>query len=121
MALKTITFGKAALASLGAAALAFPLYGAIAQEEAAPEELTAEQVESSRALFQQFGCSSCHLFADAGGSGHIGPALDGNDGLSAEYISQIINNGQGAMPSFGGMVSEEEVDTLSRYIMSAKQ
>lgn len=125
-------FGKTTLAALGAAALAVPLYGAFAQEhdhsahaghgdEAAAEELTAEQVEASRTLFNQYGCGSCHLLADAGGTGHIGPSLDGNENLSVDYVKNIINNGQGAMPSFGGMVSEEEVDTLARYIVSAKQ
>ncbi len=132
MALTTQNTGKTVLSMLGAAALAVPLYGALAQEhdhsahaghgeEEAVAELTAEQIESSRTIFNQYGCGSCHLLADAGGTGHIGPSLDGNDGLSVDYVKQIINNGQGAMPSFGGMVSEEEVDTLSRYIVSAKQ
>lgn len=132
MALMTNKFGKSALASIGAVALAFPLYGAIAQEHdhsaheghgdaEAAEPLTAEQIEASRALFSTYGCGSCHLLADAGGTGHIGPSLDGNDTLSVEYVTGIINNGQGAMPSFGGMVSEEEIEQLSRYIVEVKQ
>ncbi|QZH75219.1 MAG: c-type cytochrome [Erythrobacter sp.] len=123
-------WGKGALMALGAAALAVPLYGAIAQEHdhsahahdgaGDVEPLTAEQIAASRQVFATYSCGACHVMADAGGNGHIGPALDGNDGLSVEYVTQIISNGQGAMPSFGGMVTEEEIDTLARYIVEAK-
>ncbi|WAT18900.1 c-type cytochrome [Aurantiacibacter sp. MUD11] len=112
--------------------MAFPLYS-VAQEhdhsahaghdEAAAAEvapLTEAEIESSRALFSQYSCGACHVLGDAGGNGHIGPALDGNAALSVEYVTQIISNGQGAMPSFGGMVSEEEIETLSRYIVEKK-
>jgi mono/diheme cytochrome c family protein len=124
--------GRGALLALGAAALALPLFGAIAQEhdhsahahegEVAhdAEPLTAEQVTASREIFSTYSCGACHVMADAGGNGHIGPALDGNANLSVEYVTQIVSNGQGAMPSFGGMVSEEEIDTLARYIIEAK-
>lgn len=129
MAVKANTIGKLALAALGAAAMAFPLYGAAqehdghaghAEDAAEDAPLTEEQIAASRALFGQYGCSACHVFADAGGSGHIGPALDGNSGLTVDYVNQIVSNGQGAMPSFGGMVSEEELAALARYIVEKK-
>ncbi len=133
MAFVANNWGKGALLALGAAALSVPLYGAIAQEHdhsahadhgaadaAAVEPLTAEQVTASRAVFATYSCGVCHQFADAGGTGHIGPAFDGNDNLSVEYVTQIVSNGQGAMPSFGGMVSEEELGLLARYIVEAK-
>ncbi|MEL1249703.1 c-type cytochrome [Aurantiacibacter gilvus] len=126
MAVKANTIGKVALAALAASTLAMGVSGASATDaettDAAEEApLTEDQIAASRALFGQYGCSACHLFADAGGSGHIGPALDGNSGLSVDYVEQIVTNGQGAMPSFGGMVSEEELHTLSRYIVEKKQ
>ncbi len=124
MVLSAKNFGKLALVALGATALASPSFTPMAQEgEAAAEEvapLTDAQVESSRALFSQYGCGTCHSFADANGYGHIGPALDGNDTLTIAYVNQIISNGQGAMPSFGGMVSEEEIEALSQYIVENK-
>lgn len=126
MAVKANTIGKFALAALAASSLAMGVSGASATDtdttEAAEEApLSEDQIAASRALFGQYGCSACHVFADAGGSGHIGPALDGNSGLSVDYVEQIVSNGQGAMPSFGGMVSEEELHTLSRYIVEKKQ
>lgn len=132
MAIRVKGFATKALLAMGAAAMAMPLYSAIAQdhdhsahahhgeEAAATEALTAEQVTASRQLFATYSCGACHQLADAGGTGHIGPALDGNEGLSVEYVNQIVSNGQGAMPGFGGMVSEEELDTLARYIVEAK-
>lgn len=124
MAVTANTFGKMALLALTATGLAFPLYG-MAQDEpaaaAAPAPLTEEEIAASRTIFSQYGCSACHLFADAGGTGHIGPALDGNAGLSVDYVNQIVSNGQGAMPSFGGMVSEEQLETLARYIVEKKR
>ncbi len=126
MAVKANTFGKVALAALAASTLAMGVSGASATDAEATDAgeeapLTEDQVAASRALFSQYGCSACHLFSDGGGTGHIGPALDGNSGLSVDYVEQIVSNGQGAMPSFGGMVSEEELHTLSRYIVEKKQ
>lgn len=124
MVLTAKNFGKVTLVALGAAALASPSFAPMAQEGDAAAEavtpLTDAEVESSRALFSQYGCGTCHSFADANGYGHIGPALDGNDTLTIAYVDQIISNGQGAMPSFGGMVSEEEIDTLAQYIVENK-
>lgn len=114
------------LLALGLGIVAVPLSGVLAQDEPAAAEaeteaLTAEQIESSRALFNQYSCGACHVLADAGGNGHIGPALDGNAALSTDYVKQILNNGQGAMPSFGGMMDAEQLDTLSAYIVQVKQ
>ena len=123
MFLTARNFGKLALVTLGSAALAAPSFAPMAQEDDAAAEvapLSDAQIEASRTLFSQYGCGSCHAFSDANGYGHIGPSLDGNDALSVDYVTQIISNGQGAMPSFGGMVSEEEIETLSRYIVAKK-
>lgn len=126
MAAKANTIGKIALAALAVSSLITGVSGASATDAettdtAAEAPLTEDQVAASRALFGQYGCSACHQFADGGGTGHIGPALDGNSGLSVDYVEQIVSNGQGAMPSFGGMVSEEELHTLARYIVEKKR
>lgn len=125
MAVMAKNFGKLALAALGASTMALGVSGAMATDvdptqAPAAEPLTDAEVEASRALFGQYSCGACHVFADGGGTGHIGPALDGNTSLSVDYVTQIVTNGQGPMPSFGGMVSEEEIDTLARYIVAKK-
>ncbi|MFB0613124.1 c-type cytochrome [Aurantiacibacter poecillastricola] len=125
MSVNVKKFAKITASALGAAALAAPAFAPVAQEdaEAAHAEvapLTEVEVEASRTLFSQYGCGSCHALADANGYGSIGPSLDGNDTLTVDYVNTIITNGQGAMPSFGGMVGEEDLEKLSRYIVEYK-
>ncbi len=69
------------------------------------------------ALFNNYSCSTCHALADAGAGGSIGPSLDNNPRLSKEYTVTVIANGSGAMPSFGGQMSDDEIETLAQYIV----
>jgi len=71
-----------------------------------------------RQLFNDWGCSSCHVLKDAGAAGHVGPALDKNTKLSKAYIVNLVNNGQGAMPGFAGAMTEEEIGVLADYIVA---
>ena len=67
------------------------------------------------ALFNNYSCATCHALADAGAGGSIGPSLDSNPRLSKDYAVTVIANG--SMPSFGGQMTEEEIDTLAEYIV----
>lgn len=113
---------KLGLGAVALASLAAPLASAFATAEdpTAHHELTAEQVEKARQLFNDGGCGSCHTLADAGGSGMIGPAFDGNANLDKAFAVDRITNGQGAMPSFGWMAAED-IDLLADYIVHAKK
>lgn len=119
---------KLGLATLGAASLAIPLAVALAQgpefqdqTEATGEALTAEQVAQGRSLFNSWSCSACHVLTDANAHGHIGPSLDGNATIDKAFVVGRITNGQGAMPGFGGQLSDEEIDLLAAYIVQVKQ
>ena len=119
---------KGSMAALGAAALALPLASSFAQapEYAAAEgeaavELSAEEVEAGRTLFTNWSCGACHSLSDAKAFGQIGPSFDGSDGLDHEFVVNRITNGQGAMPGFGGQLTEEEIDLLSAYIVQTKK
>ncbi|HSG34722.1 MAG TPA: cytochrome c [Sphingomonadaceae bacterium] len=70
-----------------------------------------------RQLFNDWGCNACHVLKDAGAAGHVGPALDRNAKLSKDYITSLVNNGQGAMPGFAGAMTDEEIDILATYIL----
>lgn len=70
-------------------------------------------------LFEDWGCASCHALKDAGATGLVGPAFDGAP-LTKDVAVSRITNGQGAMPSFGGLLTDEEIDTLAGYIVAAK-
>jgi mono/diheme cytochrome c family protein len=128
----TVISGKwhrLASAALGAAFLSVPLAVAMAQgpefqaaeESAAEAPLTDEQLAEGRSLFNSWSCSACHVLTDANAHGHIGPSLDGNATLDKAFVASRINNGQGAMPGFGGQLSPEEIDLMSAYIVQVKQ
>ncbi|GAA0283106.1 hypothetical protein GCM10009127_25670 [Alteraurantiacibacter aestuarii] len=111
---------------MSAAVVAVPLASALATpsapvEDEAASSLTAEQVEEGRSLFNSWSCSACHVLTDANGHGHIGPSLDGNTAMDKDFIISRVTNGQGAMPGFGGQMSDEEIDLLASYVMQAKK
>lgn len=126
---------KAGIAAIGLGAVALPVMGAFAtpvdptqqvvEEEMVADEavasLTEEQMAASAAVFNQYSCGACHVLGAAGGNGHIGPQLDGNTKIDQGYIVNIVSNGQGAMPSFGGMIGADEIDQLAAYIMQVKK
>jgi mono/diheme cytochrome c family protein len=77
----------------------------------------AAKLDKGRGIFSDYGCSNCHSLADAGATGHVGPALDGNANLSQEFVIDRVTNGQGMMPSFGGQLSPDEINTVAAYIL----
>jgi len=73
--------------------------------------------EQGLALFNNYSCSACHALADANASGSIGPSLDRNPRLTKAYSVEVITNGRGAMPAFGGQMTDEEISVISDYIV----
>ncbi len=111
---------KFGLAALG---IAFALAAVSGVSIAQPKPATAEaaQLDKGRDIFTNYGCASCHSLEDAGATGHVGPALDGNGNLSQDFVVNRVTNGQGMMPSFGGQLSAEEINTVATYIMKVAQ
>jgi len=64
------------------------------------------------------GCGSCHTFADAGTSGSIGPNLD-DAAPSLDLALDRITNGQGAMPSFSGQLTAQQIAEVAAYVSGA--
>jgi len=64
------------------------------------------------------GCGSCHTLADAGTSGSIGPNLD-DASPSLDLALDRITNGQGAMPSFSGQLTEQQIADVAAYVSGA--
>ena len=63
-------------------------------------------------------CGSCHTLADAGASGTIGPNLDESQ-PPVELVVDRVTNGQGAMPSFSGSLTEQEINDVAAYVSTA--
>ena len=75
-------------------------------------------VAEGRQVFASAGCGACHTLADAGASGAVGPDLDAAQ-PSAGLVVERVTNGQGAMPSFAGRLSEDEIAAVAAYVSSA--
>lgn len=67
---------------------------------------------SGAALFAA-NCVGCH---GANGGG-VGPRLVGNPRVAdATIVESTIRDGRGMIPSFGNLLSETELETLTRYV-----
>jgi uncharacterized membrane protein len=77
----------------------------------------ASALEAGKTIFVSAGCGSCHVLADAGGTGTVGPNLDAA-GPSRNLVLQRVENGQGVMPPFKGTLSDEEIAALADYVSS---
>jgi mono/diheme cytochrome c family protein len=108
------------LTSLGIIVAVVPADGRSAQAmmaQAAPAA-AAPDLKNGRQMFDTWACGTCHALADAGAAGQIGPGLD-NPALTTELIIDRVTNGAGAMPGFGGQMTEKEIADLAAYIKSA--
>ena len=73
------------------------------------------QVAAGAQLFSD-NCESCH--GPMGAGGHVGPNLQ-KSGV-AEHLAQVetqVRNGGGAMPPFSGVLSDQEISTVARYVV----
>jgi mono/diheme cytochrome c family protein len=77
------------------------------------------KMAKGKELFTNFSCGSCHALSDAGADGHVGPALDGNKGLTEALVKDRVTNGQGPMPAFAGQMTDEEIADVSAYVAHA--
>jgi mono/diheme cytochrome c family protein len=100
-----------------AAAPAAPAAAPAAPAAAAAAQTNPAVREQGLALFNNYSCSACHALADANASGSIGPSLDRNPRLTKAYSIEVITNGRGAMPAFGGQMTDEEIAVISDYIV----
>jgi mono/diheme cytochrome c family protein len=118
--IKVATKRKVLTPALAAIALAGGLAagGAGFASRANAQDASTADADAARDMFHSWSCSACHALADAGASGGVGPTLD-NPKLTRDLIIDRIANGQGAMPSFGGQISDEEIAQLADYIVAA--
>ena len=66
-------------------------------------------------------CSTCHILADAGSEGQIGPNLNEIKPNKIRIIN-AVKNGIGVMPAYEGQLSTEEIEAVAHYVsISANQ
>lgn len=86
-----------------------------APPETPTETATADVTAGKEVFLAQ--CGSCHTLADAGTTGSIGPDLDAAK-PSLDLAIDRVTNGKGAMPSFAGTLSEEQIRDVAAYVSS---
>ena len=64
-------------------------------------------------------CGSCHTLEEAGTSGTVGPNLDEST-LDAAAVVEQVTNGGGAMPAFGGQLSDEEIQNVAAFVVASQ-
>ena len=86
----------------------------------APEESAGGGPEGTdgKSIFASAGCGSCHVLADAGTSGTIGPNLDQSQ-PTVELAIDRVTNGSGQMPSFKDDLTEEQIRAVAEYVNEA--
>ena len=72
---------------------------------------------AGKTVFASAGCASCHTLSDAGSTGNVGPNLD-EAKPDAELVHERVTNGAGAMPSFKGQLSEQQINDVAAYVSS---
>ena len=77
----------------------------------------ADDSDKGKVLFVTWGCGNCHVLANAGAAGQVGPSLDGNAYLTAALVANRIAYGQAAMPAYGGQLGEEDIADIVAYII----
>jgi mono/diheme cytochrome c family protein len=90
----------------------------VASVAAKPVEQQAGGEGDPKATFAA-SCGSCHVLADAGTSGEVGPNLDESSVTLEEAIQQIAEGG-GGMPPFGNQLSDEQIRALAEYILEVR-
>ena len=63
-------------------------------------------------------CALCHTLKDAGATGAVGPAFDDLQ-PGPDQVIAALRSGIGAMPSYRGNLSDEQMRALARYVSKA--
>ncbi len=81
--------------------------------------LADEKFELGKDIFLNVGnCSSCHSLKDAGSVANVGPNLnDIRPDIGRVVIS--VTNGAGVMPSYLGILSDDEIEAVAYYVSEA--
>ena len=62
-------------------------------------------------------CGVCHTLQSAGSEGQIGPNLD-QINVQMLQIAYAVTNGIGVMPSWKGILTNEEIEAVAYYVFS---
>ena len=83
------------------------------------QSLSDQKLNLGKEIFLNIGnCSACHSLKDAGSVANVGPNLNEiRPDIGRVIIS--VTNGAGVMPSYLGILSQEEIDAAAYYVSEA--
>lgn len=70
-------------------------------------------------VYSAAGCGSCHVLADAGSTGTVGPNLD-ESSIDFQGAVEQIRAGGGGMPAFEGQLSDQEIADVAAYVTQSR-
>jgi mono/diheme cytochrome c family protein len=96
--------------------------GEVPTDTGGGEDLPALELEGDAAngktVYTSAGCGGCHVLADAGSNGAVGPNLDTSK-PSYELTVNRVTLGRGGMPPFAGQLSDQEIADVAEYVSTA--
>jgi mono/diheme cytochrome c family protein len=87
-------------------------------EPATPASKLTGDPAAGKALFAKSGCVGCHTLADANATGTVGPNLD-QAKPDFRLATARVTLGKGAMPSFKGQLSDQQIADVASYVVKA--
>jgi len=66
-------------------------------------------------FLEQGNCAACHMLADAGSDGNIGPNLN-QIRPDINRVIVAVTNGIGVMPAYQGELTQEEIEAVAHYV-----
>jgi mono/diheme cytochrome c family protein len=87
-------------------------------EPATPASKLTGDPFAGKALFVKSGCVGCHTLADANATGTVGPNLD-QAKPDFRLATARVTLGKGAMPSFKGQLSDQQIADVASYVVKA--
>jgi mono/diheme cytochrome c family protein len=88
--------------------------------EEGPASTLQGDASNGEKIFASAGCGGCHTLKAAGSTGNVGPNLDDAKPDLALAINRVTN-GSGAMPSFKGQLSDQEIADVAQYVVDSTQ
>ena len=65
-------------------------------------------------------CAACHVLKAAGSEGNIGPNLN-EIRPEINRVIAAVTNGIGVMPAYEGLLTEDEIKSVSYYVSEAAE
>jgi len=74
---------------------------------------------AGKSVFTSAGCAGCHTLKAAGAGGTVGPNLDQVQ-LTPALVIDRVTHGKGAMPSFAGQLSEQQIKDVAAFVIASR-